>query len=253
MEVIDLIFRTLTDKVDEGATSILSGNAKRGIAMYRLIFLPRLYGYELLMAPYAIAHMKIGLKLHETGYTFGSKERVRVYLTNALEPANQTGQISFADWLPALAHEARAVSSVKANQRFTVLIGNPPYSIRSGNLTEDARELVETFKFIDGTKIIEKGALQLEKNLNDDYVKFFGLLVENFFSTEPFGIACLITNHAFLDIPSCAACDGSCLIPSRRFAFWICTAIQRKRKKSRRMATTRMFLIFFSGYQLSRR
>ena len=49
--------------------------------------LPRLYGYELLMAPYAIAHLKIGLKLFETGYRFESDERARVYLTNALEPA----------------------------------------------------------------------------------------------------------------------------------------------------------------------
>ena len=49
--------------------------------------LPRLHGYELMMAPYAIAHLKIGLKLSETGYRFGSDERARIYLTNALEPA----------------------------------------------------------------------------------------------------------------------------------------------------------------------
>jgi hypothetical protein len=49
--------------------------------------LTRLHGYELLMAPYAIAHLKIGLKLYETGYRFGSEERARVYLTNALERA----------------------------------------------------------------------------------------------------------------------------------------------------------------------
>ena len=51
--------------------------------------LPRLHGYELMMAPYAIAHLKIGLKLYETGYRFGSDERARIYLTNALEPANE--------------------------------------------------------------------------------------------------------------------------------------------------------------------
>ena len=58
--------------------------------------LPRLHGYELLMAPYAIAHLKIGLKLYETGYRFGSDERARVYLTNALEPAQRVlGAIRF--------------------------------------------------------------------------------------------------------------------------------------------------------------
>ena len=81
--------------------------------------LPRLYGYELMMAPYAIAHMKIGLKLHETGYRFQSEERVRVYLTNALEPASDV-QSGLKVIAPALAHEAQAVNEVKRYQRFTV-------------------------------------------------------------------------------------------------------------------------------------
>ena len=73
--------------------------------------LPRLHGYELLMAPYAIAHLKIGLKLYETGYRFGSDERARIYLTNALEPANDK-QLTLS-FLPALAHEAQAVNEIK--------------------------------------------------------------------------------------------------------------------------------------------
>ena len=89
--------------------------------------LPRLHGYELMMAPYAIAHMKIGLKLHETGYLFESDERARVYLTNSLEPAQDfLGSFDFA--IPALAHEAKAVNTIKGDRRFTVVIGNPPYS-----------------------------------------------------------------------------------------------------------------------------
>ena len=73
--------------------------------------LPRLHGYELLMAPYAIAHLKIRLKLFETGYRFESDERARVYLTNALEPAGDK-QLTL-DFLPALAHEAEAVNEIK--------------------------------------------------------------------------------------------------------------------------------------------
>ena len=93
--------------------------------------LPRLHGYELMMAPYAIAHLKIGLKLYETGYRFGSEERAQVYLTNALEPAQDfSGLMDFA--IPALAHEAEAVNKVKDGQRFTIVIGNPPYSGHSG-------------------------------------------------------------------------------------------------------------------------
>ena len=76
--------------------------------------LPRLYGYELLMAPYAIAHLKISLKLYETGYRFGSEERAQVYLTNALEPAQDfSGLMNFA--IPALAQEAQRSIRSKAN------------------------------------------------------------------------------------------------------------------------------------------
>ena len=62
--------------------------------------LPRLHGYELMMAPYAIAHLKIGLKLHETGYRFDSDERARIYLTNALEPASDAGQAQLEGLFP---------------------------------------------------------------------------------------------------------------------------------------------------------
>ncbi len=86
--------------------------------------LPRLHGYELLAAPYAIAHLKLGLKLTETGYRFGSDERARVFLTNALEPwVKQMPLIGFEP----LAHEAQAVNDIKRYKRFTVVIGNPPY------------------------------------------------------------------------------------------------------------------------------
>lgn len=81
--------------------------------------LPRLHGYELMMAPYAIAHMKIGLKLQETGYKFGSNERARIYLTNALEPKiHQLPQIGF----DALAHEAAAVNEIKWYKKFTEIM-----------------------------------------------------------------------------------------------------------------------------------
>ncbi len=89
--------------------------------------LPRLYGFELMMAPYAIAHMKLGLKLFETGYSFKSHERARIYLTNSLEPPQDFSD-RFEFDAPALAHEAQAVNAVKRHKQFTVVIGNPPYS-----------------------------------------------------------------------------------------------------------------------------
>ena len=138
--------------------------------------LPRLHGFELMMAPYAIAHMKIGLKLYETGYRFGSDERARIYLTNALEPASDDKeQREFEQWVPALAHEAQAVNAIKRHQRFTVVVGNPPYSKASQNLGDQFLNLIEPFRMFSGARIREPGAILFERDINNDYVKFFGL------------------------------------------------------------------------------
>jgi len=169
--------------------------------------LPRLYGYELMMAPYSIAHMKLWLKLSEIntrlgqpGYEARFEGRAHIYLTNSLEPANNDEQGVLEGIFPALAHEAAAVNRVKKGRRFTVIMGNPPYSARSYNLTAEARALVEPYKYINGNRIVEKGALQLEKNLNDDYVKFirFAQICANMAT----GIAGMITNHSFLENPT---------------------------------------------------
>ncbi len=161
--------------------------------------LPRLHGFELLMAPYAIAHMKIGLKLRETGYRFGTDEGARVYLTNALEPPNDSQ--SRMDFLPALADESKAASEVKRNQRFTVIIGNPPYSFTSQNLTESMRVWVESYRSINGVRIKEKGALQAEKAIQDDYIKFMRLAESNITSSNA-GIVGVISSHGYLDNPT---------------------------------------------------
>ena len=157
--------------------------------------LPRLHGYELMMAPYAISHLKIGLKLHETGYRFSSDERARVYLTNALEPAHDfSGHFEFI--IPALAHEAHAVNEIKRKRRFTVIIGNPPYSGLSANMSEVAAALIEPYKFINGIHFGER-----KHWLHDDYVKFVRFCETSICATSV-GIVGLITNHAFLDNPT---------------------------------------------------
>ena len=94
--------------------------------------LPRVYGFELLMAPYAVAHMKLGLQLAETGYDFRSQERLGVYLTNTLEDTFEGAgsKVLFAEWL---AEEAEAANEVKRNAPVMVILGNPPYSGHSAN------------------------------------------------------------------------------------------------------------------------
>lgn len=124
VEVIEVIHRTLTVKWQQQRLTDAQQRAAWNDYVPKHL-LPRLHGYELMMAPYAIAHMKIGLKLHETGYHFVSDERARIYLTNALEPwVKQLPLVGF----DALAHEAAAMNEIKRHQRFTVVIGNPPYS-----------------------------------------------------------------------------------------------------------------------------
>ena len=204
VEVIDLIHRTLKDKWQTEGHRAKQVESLWNEYVSRHL-LPRLHGYELLMAPYAIAHLKIGLKLYETGYRFGSDERARVYLTNALEHAATFQELlDFA--IPALAHEAQAVKEVKGGQRFTVVLGNPPYSGHSANKGEwarnllrghDGERLVQDYFEIDGDSLNERNL----KWLNDDYVKFLRFAHWQI-ERSGWGVVGFITNHSYLDNPT---------------------------------------------------
>jgi hypothetical protein len=215
VEVIDVIHSTLVAKWKQQHLS----DAQQRAAWNDYVpqhLLPRLYAFELMMAPYAIAHMKIGLKLAETGYSFITEERARIYLTNALEPkVKQLPQIGF----DALAHEAAAVNEVKWYKRFTVVIGNPPYSLVSANMEPAHRTLVERYKFINGAPLRERGALQLEKILNDDYVKFIAK-TQDFLTAAGAGLVGLITNHAYLDNPTMRGLRYSFLASFKQYYFY---------------------------------
>jgi hypothetical protein len=178
VEVIDVIYRHLKTKWDRGGFKEMPELPATSFPRQPTDFseywnqyvafslLPRLHGFELMMAPYAIAHMKIGLKLWETGYRFAAQERAHIYLTNSLDPPED-----FSDRLafdaPALAHEAQAVNKVKRNKRFTVVVGNPPYSGISANMRPEAQRLVDAYRMVDGEPLGEKKVW-----LQDDYVKF---------------------------------------------------------------------------------
>ena len=179
VEAIDIIHKTLVAKwkAQEHGETKIDALWNEYVPEH---LLPRLHGYELLMAPYAIAHLKISLKLYETGYRFGSYERARVYLTNALESAQDFSQGALDFAIPALADEAQAVNEIKRDARFTVIIGNPPYSGHSANKGAWIRELllgsagnrrVENYFEVDGGSLNERNP----KWLNNDYVKFIRL------------------------------------------------------------------------------
>jgi Type ISP C-terminal specificity domain len=189
VEVIAVIHRTMTAKwktqehPNETTESLWNDYVATSL-------LPRLHGYELLMAPYAIAHVKLGLKLYETGYRFESHERARVYLTNALEPATDLTQQQLSGILPALAHEAMAVNEIKRKRRFTVVIGNPPYSnFGQLNRIPFILDLLGDYK---------RGLNEKKLNLDDDFIKFFRFghfLIEQ----AGAGVLGLITNNTYID------------------------------------------------------
>ena len=111
--------------------------------------IPRLHGFELLMASYAMCHMKLDMILTELGYQpTGTPPRLSVYLTNSLEegePANQT--LPFSQWL---SREAKGANTIKHDMPIMCVIGNPPYSIMSGNLSESQIAMVNPYRFVDG-------------------------------------------------------------------------------------------------------
>lgn len=168
--------------------------------------LPRLYGFELLMAPYTVAHLKLGLLLRETGYDFAGDERLRVYLTNALEqPRELTHLPLFGDWL---VKEARQATRIKQSAPIMVVLGNPPYSGHSANQGEWIAGLLRGLDGLSGQRTGNyfqvDGAPLNERNpkwLNDDYVKFIRFAQWRIERTGH-GILAVITNHGYLDNPT---------------------------------------------------
>ncbi len=193
VEVIEVIHRTLVARwTREGHGP--EARAELWNAYVPEHLLPRLYGYELLMAPYAIAHLKIGLKLAETGYTFGTPAVVHVFLTNALEPPSERKLAGLG--LMALAHEAEAVNDIKRRQCFTVVIGNPPYAGISSNMSESAQKAVDAYRVVDGAALNERKLW-----LQDDYVKFIRK-AQSMIDLTTVGVLGYITNHGYLDNPT---------------------------------------------------
>ena len=158
--------------------------------------LPRLNGFEILMASYAVAHIKLDMLLGETGYQHQTDKRLHVYLTNSLEESNNEPRTLFAQWLSREAIEANVI---KRDYPVMVMIGNPPYSGESQNKGKWIMSLMESYKKEPG------GKYQLnERNpkwLNDDYVKFIRL-AQDYIEKNGEGVIGFINPHGYLDNPT---------------------------------------------------
>ena len=158
--------------------------------------LPRLNGFEILMASYAVAHIKLDMLLAETGYQHNTDKRLHVYLTNSLEESNNEPRTLFAQWL---SREATEANVIKRDYPVMVMIGNPPYSGESQNKGKWVMSLMESYKKEPG------GKSQLnERNpkwLNDDYVKFIRI-AQDYIEKNGEGIIGFINPHGYLDNPT---------------------------------------------------
>ena len=149
--------------------------------------LPRLNGFEFMMAPYAVAHLKLDMVLAQTGYKARQDKRLRIFLTNSLEECDHDTGTLFAQWL---AQEANEANLVKRDTPVMVMIGNPPYSVSSSNKSAWIQELSETYKKNLNEKNIQP--------LSDDYIKFIRL-GHYYVEKNGEGILAYISNNSFID------------------------------------------------------
>ncbi len=181
IEVFKQIFETIPHDSD----------TKRDL-LIREHILKNIYGFEYLIAPYTIAHLKLSQFLIENGYKFQTGERLQVFLTNTLEPIDK--QIKIPTF-PALTEETKQAQEVK-NKPILVITGNPPYSGVSKNNGLWISNLIDDYKYIDDVYFDER-----KHWLNDDYVKFIRFAQHKMQKVEQ-GIIGIITNHSFLDNPT---------------------------------------------------
>ena len=183
-EVIDRIYRHQVDAGLQGAWP----------EYVRKHLLPRIFGFELMMAPYTVAHLKLALELTDRGFTFADGDRLNVFLTNTLDRIQgKTGEL-MAQWLTA---ESEGAERVKDKVPVEVVLGNPPYSGHSTNKGAWIVQLLDDYK---------KGVPELKKPgqakwLSDDYVKFIRFAHWRIAHTGH-GIVGYIANHSWLDNPT---------------------------------------------------
>ncbi len=150
----------------------------------------RIHGFELMMAPYTIAHLKLSMTLRETGVT-DITDRLGVYLTNTLEEGvpSQQDLLSLLGLAGAVSEESQHAADIKTSQPVMVVMGNPPYSVSSNNKSAFIQNLIKDYK---------KDLNERKINLDDDYIKFIRF-AEHMVAKNGEGIVAMITNNSYID------------------------------------------------------
>lgn len=166
--------------------------AGRADGMVREHLTKNIFGFEYLIAPYTIAHLKLSQYLRDKGHPLQDHERLQVFLTNTLEPVEPQGNL----YLPALAEEVKGAQAIK-DKPILVITGNPPYSGHSKNKGAWITSKIAAYR--QGFPELSKPAQG--KWLQDDYVKFIRF-AQLKMDEVPEGIVSIITNHSWLDNPT---------------------------------------------------
>ena len=167
-----------------------SGQIGRWTTYVHHDLLPRLHGFEIMMAPYTIAHLKLSMAFKATGFKHFNR-RLGIYLTNSLEEPDNIGNLftgfGFAE---SIAEESKEAAIIKNETPIMVVIGNPPYSVSSANKGDWILNLIKDYK-----KDLNERNIQ---PLADDYIKFIRY-AEHFIEKNKTGIVAMITNNSFID------------------------------------------------------
>ena len=177
VEVLQKIFENLP-----------KGSGKKDLLIKEHV-LKNIFGFEYLIAPYTIAHLKLSQFLKDNDYDLKAKERLQIFLTNTLAPIDVQQKIPL---LPALTEESKQAQEVK-DKPILVITGNPPYSKKSKNNDPWIVNLVDAYKYVDGKRSREK-----QSWFRDDYIKFIRFAQDKMDKVEE-GIVGVITNHAFIN------------------------------------------------------
>jgi hypothetical protein len=189
--IIELIFhRMMGVWKNEGLSN--KQCTEKWILFVRKNLLPRLHAFEIMMAPFIVCHLRLGLLFQETGFTFEKDDKLNVYLTNTLENNSHIVQLDlFEDWM---AKESEEAHKIKKTKHINVILGNPPYNVKSKNKGAWIKNILKEYK---------KGLNEKKLNLDDDYVKFWRFaqwIIEQ--NGIWGGIIGYITPHGWLDAPT---------------------------------------------------
>lgn len=196
VEVLRHIHQTLKAK---GSDALLSSDLKKAA-------LQRVFGFEILAAPFVVSHMQLGLLLQNMGAPLSdaNNERAGVYLTNALtgwEPMDPEKEKAFQAMLtgfPQLLEEQADARKVKQKVPILVILGNPPYNAFAGTATtKEEKDSVAIYK----EGLIKKWGIK-KFNLDDLYVRFFRMAERRIAEQTGRGVVCLISNFSYLSDPS---------------------------------------------------